>query len=73
MAENRTNKDEEILRLTNTPDFIKNMTPEEYEQFKKDAAERIKEKKSIEKIKKCSSGNITRLYRILRLVKVSRA
>lgn len=45
MAENRTNKDEEILRLTNTPDFIKNMTPEEYEQFKKDAAERIKEKK----------------------------
>lgn len=60
MAENRTNKDEEILRLTNTPDFIKNMTPEEYEQFKKDAAERIKEieKKALKRLRNARRGTL---------------
>ena len=59
MAENRTNKDEEILRLTNGPDFEK-MTPEEYEQFKKDCAERIKEieKKALERLRNARRGNL---------------
>lgn len=47
-----TNKDEQILRLTNSPDFEK-MTSEEYEQFQKESAERIEEieKKALERIK----------------------
>ncbi|MCR5219284.1 hypothetical protein [Treponema sp.] len=60
MAENRTNKDEEILRMTNVPDFVKNMTPEEYEQLKKDAAERIEEieKKALERLRDPSRGTL---------------
>ncbi len=59
MAENRTNKDEQILRLTNGPDFEK-MTPEEYEQFKKDAAERIEEieKKALERLRDPRRGTL---------------
>lgn len=42
MAENRTNKDEQILRLTNSPDFEK-MTPEEYEQWQKEISDLVTE------------------------------
>ena len=47
-----TNKDEEILRMRDYYDFEK-MTPEEYELFKKDAAERIKEieRKEMERLR----------------------
>ncbi len=47
-----TNKDEEILRMRDYFDFEK-MTPEEYELFKKDPAERIKEieKKALERLR----------------------
>ena len=43
----------QILRLRDEPEGIFDMTPEEYEQFKKDAAERIKEmeKKALERLR----------------------
>lgn len=42
-----------ILKLNNIPDFIFDMTPEEYEQFQKESAERIKEieKKALERLR----------------------
>lgn len=54
-----TNKDEEILRLRDYPDFEK-MTPEEYEQFKKDVAERIEEieKKALERLRNARRGRL---------------
>ena len=59
MAENRTNKDEQILRLRDYSDFEK-MTPEEYELFKKDAAERIEEmeKKALERLRNARRGRL---------------
>lgn len=41
-----------ILKLNNLPDFIFDMTPEEYEQFQKESAERIEkiEKKALERL-----------------------
>ena len=60
MAENRTNKDEEILRLRDYPDFVKNMTPEEYEQSLKEAPARIKEieKKALERLRDPRRGTL---------------
>ena len=54
-----TNKDEEILRLRDYPDF-ENMTPEEIEQFKKDFAERREEieKKALERLRNARRGNL---------------
>lgn len=55
-----TNKDEQILRLTNSPDFEK-MTPEEYEQWQKEITEdRIKEieKKALERLRDPHRGTL---------------
>jgi len=50
----------QILRLNNMPEEIFDMTPEEYEQFKKDAAERIEEieKKALERLRNARRGNL---------------
>ena len=60
MAENRTNKDEQILRLTNSPDFEK-MTPEEHEQWmNKITPARIAEieKKALERLRNPRRGTL---------------
>ena len=50
----------QTLRLNNMPEEIFDMTPEEYEQFKKDAAERIKEmeKKALERLRNPRRGRL---------------
>ena len=64
MAENRTNKDEQILRLTDGPDF-ENMTPEEYEQWQKEISDLITEdlikeieKKALERLRNPRRGTL---------------
>lgn len=59
----------QVLRMINGMDIF-DMTPEEYEQWQKEISDLITEdlikeieKKSTGKIKRSSSGNITRLYR----------
>ena len=50
----------QILRLRDEPEGIFDMTPEEYEQFKKDAAERIEEieKKALERLRNPRRGSL---------------
>lgn len=50
----------QILRLRDEPEGIFDMTPEEYEQFKKDAAERIEEieKKALERLRDPRRGRL---------------
>lgn len=50
----------QILRLRDEPEGIFDMTPEEYEQFKKEAAERIKEmeKKALERLRNPRRGSL---------------
>lgn len=50
----------QTLRLNNMPEEIFDMTPEEYEQFKKDAAERIEEieKKALERLRNARRGTL---------------
>lgn len=50
----------QTLRLRDEPEGIFDMTPEEYEQFKKDAAERIKEmeKKALERLRNPRRGRL---------------
>ena len=50
----------QILRLRDEPEGIFDMTPEEYEQFKKDAAERIEEieKKALERLRDARRGRL---------------
>lgn len=50
----------QILRLRDEPEGIFDMTPEEYEQFKKDAAERIKEMetKALERLRNPRRGTL---------------
>lgn len=50
----------QILRLRDEPEGIFDMTPEEYEQFKKDAAERMKEieKKALERLRNPRRGRL---------------
>lgn len=49
-----------ILKLNNIPDFIFDMTPEEYEQFQKESAERIEEieKKALERLRDPRRGTL---------------
>ncbi len=50
----------QILRLRDEPEGIFDMTPEEYEQFKKDAAVRIEEleKKALERLRNARRGRL---------------
>ncbi len=50
----------QILRLRDEPEGIFDMTPEEYEQFKKDAAVRIEEleKKALERLRNPRRGSL---------------
>ena len=50
----------QILRMSNTPEEIFDMTPEEYEQWQKYVAERIEaiEKKALERLRNPRRGSL---------------